>query len=74
MLMPIRTVSAIRIQQQPTPSKSPSEGDDDHQLSHENIGFSVLMKGRRIPPSGPSHRGNTAPIFTRHLLRKVDIL
>ncbi|XWS18537.1 hypothetical protein CRYUN_Cryun32bG0053300 [Craigia yunnanensis] len=81
MFMP-RTVSAIRIQQQLTPSKSPNEGANSNMLavhnvppheSHEN-GFRVLMKGRRVTPSGPSHRGNTAPIFTRHLLRKVDTI
>ncbi|XVF40282.1 hypothetical protein PTKIN_Ptkin01aG0099700 [Pterospermum kingtungense] len=77
-----RTISAIRIHQQVlTPSRSPSEGANPNMLgvhnvpapeeSHQN-GLPVLMKGRRITPSGPSHRGNTTPIFTRHLLRKFD--
>ncbi|XVF25609.1 hypothetical protein REPUB_Repub13aG0226700 [Reevesia pubescens] len=75
-----RTVSAIRLHQQlMTPSKSPSEGANSNMLaidnvppqrSHENA-FRVLMKGL-ITPSGPSHGVNTAPIFTRHLLRKID--
>ncbi|XWS15865.1 hypothetical protein CRYUN_Cryun34aG0038900 [Craigia yunnanensis] len=82
MFMP-RTVSAIRINQQLTPLKSPSEGANPNMLavhdnvptreSHENA-FRVLMKGR-ITPSGPSHRGHTAPIFTRrHLFRIDDII
>ncbi|XVF27454.1 hypothetical protein REPUB_Repub14bG0107800 [Reevesia pubescens] len=80
MFMPRTAVSAIRIHQQlMKPSKSPStEGANPNMLaaqeySHEN-GFVVLMKGPGITPSGPSHRGNTSPIFTRHLLRKVDTI
>ncbi|XVE51499.1 hypothetical protein DITRI_Ditri02bG0046900 [Diplodiscus trichospermus] len=80
-LMPI-TVFAIRINQQAmTPSRSQSEGANPNMVAvHDNVPpreshpFRVLMKGP-ITPSGPSHKGHTAPIFTRrHLFKKVDTI
>ncbi|EOY27934.1 hypothetical protein QQP08_020517 [Theobroma cacao] len=82
MFMPTSTVSAIRIHPPLTPSESPTEEPNSNMLGvhkapspQESRGnaFRVLMKGR-ITPSGPSHRGNAEPIFTRHLLRNNDII
>ncbi|KAG9448183.1 hypothetical protein H6P81_014311 [Aristolochia fimbriata] len=33
---------------------------------------SVFSRGR-VPPSGPSHRGHAAPVFTRHRLLRTNL-
>ncbi|TYI59482.1 hypothetical protein E1A91_D10G039700v1 [Gossypium mustelinum] len=83
ILFPIfrpRTVSTIRIHHELTPSKHSGDAAavnrnmlaaDHHNVAvpphgSHGIVIGVLKKGR-ITPSGPSHRGNTIPIYTtRH--------
>ncbi|MFQ6661048.1 hypothetical protein Gotur_029343 [Gossypium turneri] len=75
-----RTVSTIRIHHELTPSKLSGDAAavnrnmlaaDHHNVAvpphgSHGIVIGVLKKGR-ITPSGPSHRGNTIPIYTtRH--------
>ncbi|KAB2060708.1 hypothetical protein ES319_A10G037100v1 [Gossypium barbadense] len=75
-----RTVSTIRIHHELTPSKHSGDAAvvnrnnmlaaDHHNVAvpphgSHGIVIGVLKKGR-ITPSGPSHRGNTIPTYTRH--------